>query len=240
MRYLKNLILATIIVLVLTPIVSFAEETGKIIISGTPVKGIDKYGFYLYNDIRNSEEKKYEVWLGKDNNWTAELELPYGKYYSLIEDDALLPKNIEVPENCRYVLRYGESPFYEIYEIDSSHQIDGNEKEPIRLYLLSTVAGGSGTEIKNIATVSEAIEYQVGKSEVEKESAFAEYDKISESISESQEIEKKQQEINSHLDTKLDNVSNLVIITCSILVIALISVIAYIVIKNKKDADDEY
>lgn len=156
---------------------AYASGTGTLTIEATPVEGLDSFGFLLFEDIRAYEDpKSYELWFSEENNWTQTVELPYGTYYALVDDNALIPDNVSLPVNCRYVLRFGESPFYRTFEI-SAESPNVRVEEPLNIYLLSTVSAGAGTQITDMNEISSFNEYQVGENQVAMESAVAEIEK---------------------------------------------------------------
>lgn len=129
---------------------SISDGKGTITITGKPVKNLDKYGFVLYEDLMSGfGGQKIEVWLEKEKDWKTELSLPYGKYYILVDDKILLSEEVEVPEDCRCVLRVPDTIFYKAFEISEEQPTSGTE-EPIELYLLLNDTGSQGTEITDI------------------------------------------------------------------------------------------
>ena len=165
----------------------YANETGTITITGNPVEGLSKYGFILYKDIRTEENTEgTEVWLTEENDWKETLSLEYGTYYALIDDTALLPEGFEPPINCKYILRFGESPFYETYEISKSTPHTGEEKDKIQLYLISTVSGGPGTPINSIQEVEKLDEVIIGENQSALETAIEEIENFDQELKESE------------------------------------------------------
>ena len=216
-----------------------AGETGTLVITGTPIDGIQKYGFVLYKDLRQDDgTDEIEVWLTKEENWRTELTLPYGKYYALVDDTALLPKEVDIPVNCRYVLRFGDSPFYETYEINQNKRYDGEDKEPIALYLVSTVSGGAGTKITNIELAAEAQEYIIGENEMALESAMSEIDNKESIVDEFNEITESSTELTEDpiVENERDGINLLNILVALFLTVAAI-VTAIIVYRIKQNED---
>lgn len=216
-----------------------AEETGTLVITGTPIDGIQKYGFVLYKDLREDDgTDEIEVWLAKEENWRTELTLPYGKYYALVDDTAILPKEVETPINCRYVLRFGNSPFYETYEINQNKRYDGEDKEPITLYLVSTVSGGPGTKITDIELAAEAQEYIIGENEKALESAISEIENEEIIVDESNEITESSTELKEGqiVENEKEGVNLFFILVALFLTVS--TVVAVVIVYRIKQDED--
>lgn len=219
----------------------YANETGTITITGNPVEGLSKYGFILYKDIRTEESpEEIEVWLTEENNWKETLELEYGTYYALIDDTALLPEGVEPPINCKYILRFGESPFYETYEISKSTPYAGEEKDKIQLYLISTVSGGPGTPVNSIQEVEELDEVIIGGNQEALETALNKIEsfdnELEESKSESIEasIDESIQE-KEQIHTEKINFISYIIIIIPVILIIVVGFCLYIYKKRMED-----
>ena len=219
----------------------YANETGTITITGNPVEGLSKYGFILYKDIRTEESpEEIEVWLTEENNWKETLELEYGTYYALIDDTALLPEGVEPPINCKYILRFGESPFYETYEISKSTPYTGEEKDKIQLYLISTVSGGPGTPVNSIQEVEELDEVIIGGNQEALETALNKIEsfdnELEESKSESIEasIDESIQE-KEQIHTEKINFISYIIIIIPVILIIVVGFCLYIYKKRMED-----
>lgn len=219
----------------------YANETGTITITGNPVEGLSKYGFILYKDIRTEESpEEIEVWLTEENNWKETLELEYGTYYALIDDTALLPEEIKTPVNCKYVLRFGESPFYETYEISKSTPYAGEEKDKIQLYLISTVSGGPGTPVNSIQEVEELDEVIIGGNQEALETALNKIEsfdnELEESKSESIEasIDESIQE-KEQIHTEKINFISYILIIIPVILIIVVGFCLYIYKKRMED-----
>lgn len=219
----------------------YANETGTITITGNPVEGLSKYGFILYKDIRTEESpEEIEVWLTEENNWKETLELEYGTYYALIDDTALLPEGVEPPINCKYILRFGESPFYETYEISKSTPYTGEEKDKIQLYLISTVSGGPGTPVNSIQEVEELDEVIIGGNQEALKTALNKIEnfdnELEESKSESIEasIDESIQE-KEQIHTEKINLISYIIIIIPVILIIVVGFCLYIYKKRMED-----
>lgn len=223
--------------------VTAAEESGTLVITGTPVDDLEKYGFVLYKDLRENEKNdELVVWLTKEENWKTELKLPYGKYYALVDDTAILPKDIETPVNCRYILRFGDSPFYETYEINAQNPVDGKDKEPIILYLVSTVSGGAGSKVTSIGKIEEEEAYKIGENEEALAKALDEIE-VQESLVD-QSLAESKEEPNTDTPTTVIDTPNEqssfipIIVTIAGIIILLITVIGCLILYHKKNEDE--
>lgn len=145
---------------------------------------------------------------------------------------------METPINCRYVLRFGNSPFYETYEINQNKRYDGEDKEPITLYLVSTVSGGPGTKITDIELAAEAQEYIIGENEKALESAISEIENEEIIVDESNEITESSTELTEDpiVENERDGINLLNILVALFLTVAVI-VTAIIVYRIKQNED---